>query len=425
MVIYAFIPRELHASYYYRMLVPLRTMEDLKLPVEILIDDTSPNVPPERRSAGLTWADIVWLYQPTDPALRHNISIIKNMKGFRKDGVDWVPSTFVIDSDDNLFSCSPWNDAYRRLGIRWPDGKPLSPRAVIEADTMDGERQVLWRDGHDGFSVIDNFRRLEDYRSLCQNAGVMTCSTPNTEAYIKEEIGKDVRTYVNYNSIRFDDYVNVGLAPHKGVRIMWQGSASHYEDLYHIVPAIANALKKYPEAKFVYWGSLFPDILGRLPADQVEVVDWVDFKSYALRLVLTGADICIAPLRPNPFNASRSALKFYEASLLHDPAATIAQRSGSYAEEIEDGKTGLLFDTSEEFETHLCTLIENEKQRKEMAANAKDWVHENRDAFKVVPKLFEFFQQIRAEKRENCEIEDVPTEQPDVPSGEAEGSKSS
>lgn len=403
-------------------------MEDLGLPVEILIDDTSPNVPPERRAQGMVWSDIVWLYQATDPMMRFNINSVKKMAGFHDEkGKLWVPANYIVDSDDDLFNVSPWNWAFRTLGIRDQNGAPLRPGTTVNIETHDGKPAMLWKDGHDGFSIRDNITKLEDYRSLCKDAGIMTCSTPRTKEYIEREMGKDMKTFINPNTVRFDDYQDVALAPHKEVRIMWQGSNTHYEDIYNISGSLKRVLKKHPEAKLVFWGDVYGDVLAGIPKEQLEQIPWMKYDKYHLRLVTIGPDISICPLLPTVFNNSRSAIKWYEASLLHDPAATIAQRAGAYQDEIEHGKTGLLFDTPEEFEERLSQLIEDEKYRRELAANAKDWVHENRDAFKQAPKLFEFFEEVRANKRETCEIEDGPVsaEQPDVRAGEDKDSESS
>ena len=114
---------------------------------------------------------------------------------------------------------------------------------------------------------------------------------------------------------------------------------------------------------------------------------------------MIGHDISLAPLSANVFNNCRSAIKFYEASVLKKPAATLAQNTGPYKEEILDGKTGLLFETPEEFEQKLSRLIEDVAERRMLAANAKDWVSENRDAMKRVPEVVAYWEGLREEKQ--------------------------
>lgn len=424
---------EVHASYYYRLQMPLQTMERLNLPVQIMVDPLTADVPSERRAEAWMWSDIVWMYQATDPLMRRNIQVSKQRPGVKQGEHVWLPPNYIVDSDDNMFHVHPLNPSYRRLGVVGPDGMPLNPHdeegnpTKIVCENAEGKVVYTWEHGQNGFNITENITRLEDYRSLCQAAGTMTCTTPRVEQYIKEEIGPETRTFVNPNCVRFDHYDDVHLAPHKGVRIMWQGSNTHYDDLFRLKDALQNVMRRYPEAELIMWGMNSKVIKGDIPDDRYRHIPWLPYDQYHLKMVHIGADICLAPLSPTRFNDSRSAIKWYEASLTHDPAVTLAQRSGAYQDEMEDGKTGLLFDTPEEFEEKLSLLIENTKLRRELAANAKDWVHENRDAFKVVPRLYEFFMQLREEKLANSdpskyEIVEEPdgalsAEQPDLRAG--------
>jgi hypothetical protein len=66
-----------------------------------------------------------------------------------------------------------------------------------------------------------------------------------------------------------------------------------------------------------------------------------------------------------------------------------------------------LFNNPEEFEAKLSLLIENTKERKRLAANAKDWVSEHRDAMKEVPKIVAYWEEIReAKKQEQPHVSD-------------------
>jgi len=78
---------------------------------------------------------------------------------------------------------------------------------------------------------------------------------------------------------------------------------------------------------------------------------------------------------------------------------TLAQNSAAYAKEMIDGETGLLFNNPQEFEDKLSLLIENETERKRLGRNAKDWCHEHRDAMKEVPKMVQWWQELREERK--------------------------
>jgi hypothetical protein len=164
---------------------------------------------------------------------------------------------------------------------------------------------------------------------------------------------------------------------------------------------------RYPNIKWLFFGALFDWAIKELPSDQIEYHKWVDHRAYHVRLGTLAHDINICPLIPQAFNRSRSAIKWYESSVLKNPAATVAQNFGAFAAEIRHGETGMLYDTQQEFIDHISTLIENEKQRRELAANAKDWVLENRDAMKTVPKQWEWWQELLETKRESMPVEEA------------------
>jgi glycosyltransferase involved in cell wall biosynthesis len=81
-----------------------------------------------------------------------------------------------------------------------------------------------------------------------------------------------------------------------------------------------------------------------------------------------------------PFNHAKSEIKFSEASALGVP--TVASNIKPYSPVIEHGKTGFLAKTEKEWIDSLSKLIEDEKLRKEVGANARQWVEKNRDANK-------------------------------------------
>jgi glycosyltransferase involved in cell wall biosynthesis len=184
------------------------------------------------------------------------------------------------------------------------------------------------------------------------------------------------------------------------VRILWQGSPTHYEDWYPLRDALGYLTRKYPQIEWVIWGVLYPWVMELIPADRYRFIKWVPYAQYKLRLATIGHDINLAPLEPTRFNLCRSAIKFYESSILQTPAATIAQKTGPYADEILDGQTGLLYENPAQFIDQVSELVENESKRLELARNARDWVVENRDAFKVVPKLIDYYRELRELKQE-------------------------
>jgi len=403
MLIYSVLPARYHASYYYRVFVPLKTIEDMGL-AEVVLDDLSPNVPLQKRVNTVAHSDICLFYQPTSESLLHDMKTMNDWKQAKDvNGLFHCPPSFVVDTDDDLFSVHPMNPAFQSLGIRTPDGKDLEDGCEIGFANEAGNRQAMWRDGTNGFDLKRNRATLQALRNLAQGADAVTTSTPGCLEYVQREL-KPRQGFVNPNAVRFDHYpdlkgVHISKDNPNEVRILWQGSPTHFEDWYAIRHQLSSVLRKYPHARLVIWGVVYPWVMEMLNPDQVIHHKWLPYELYRPTLVTMGHDINLAPLLPTRFSSARSAIKWYESSLLKQPAATLAQRAGAF-NEIEHRQTGMLFDTPQEFEANLCELIEDATLRKSLGENARDWVRENRDAFKLAPKLMEFYESVRKERAE-------------------------
>jgi hypothetical protein len=137
-----------------------------------------------------------------------------------------------------------------------------------------------------------------------------------------------------------------------------------------------------------------------LGSEQCFYDGWVDPQAYTLRLSTLNHDINLCPLRENPFNEAKSAIKWYESSAICKPAVTLAKAFGPFLE-IEDNVTGLLYKTPEEFETKLSGLIEDASLRQRLAFASSEWVHEHRDIRKTVLPLGQWIQE-RIEVRKHA-----------------------
>jgi len=425
------------ACAYYRIVLPLTTMERLGFPVEVILDDAKAVVSPHQRSSMFLESDISLIYQNISDM---TVNMMKASKGFKplrsmedSDQVRWPP-TFICDSDDDLFNVMPLNVTYGSLGTRDHTGRQLQDGEELgiahpfdlappEAQTAlndkypypivgtrgdlkdaryiyDEDHQwhcyiSLWRDGHN-VNYKENRKRLDVWKETVGLANLVTCSTAGAERYIKKEIGEHIPTFISPNAIDFDAYYKVDLQPHPGeVRILWEGSATHHEGLWPISESIGRLAKKYPQTTWYFFGAKYKWAAAHLPAERTHFIDWVHYEAYKLRLGTLGHDISYAPLIPYVFNESRSAIRWYENSALWKPAATVAQYTGAYKDEIQEGKTGLLFKTPEEFEEKMSAVIENETFRKELASNAKDWIRTNREVKAVTTKLFQKWVEVR------------------------------
>jgi glycosyltransferase involved in cell wall biosynthesis len=397
LTVYSLIPYVHSASFFYRLETPLQTASDLGLPVKIVIDRNEAGMNPEERIRQFCEADMILLYQPVGEQPVHNIKALGNFLPSKRDGVWKWPPSIILESDDNLFNVSPLNQAFKGLGIRDMEGREI-PLGHSVGVVQDGERRVLWKDGANGFSLAKNRHTISTYRKVVEMADAVTCSTQGVaDAICKEVTPRRIKVFPNL--VRMDWYEQVDIRPEPDkVKILWQGGIAHYEDWYPLREQLGRITAKYPQVHWIIWGAQFPWVKELIPSHRMTYKSWCAYQEYKLRLAMIGHDISLAPLSSNVFNDCRSAIKFYESSVLKNPAATLAQNTGAYKNEIIDGETALLFNTPEEFEEKLSQLIEDVTERKRLAANAKDWVSENRDAMKEVPKMVAYWEQLREER---------------------------
>jgi glycosyltransferase involved in cell wall biosynthesis len=396
--VYATIPNNHTASWYYRLEVPLHTARDLGLPVRVIIDTNEGGLSQDERAQAFCEADLTLLYQPIGDGPINNLRGLQSIIPSRRDGAwKWAPTT-IVETDDNLFDISPLNPAFGGLGHKDMDGNEI-PEGHHIGIMSEGERKVLFKDGEAGFSIARNRQTIASYRRILEMVDAVSCSTDAVAATVLKEVKpRRIKTWPNL--VRFSDYEQVSLLKDpKQVNILWQGGASHYEDWFPLREALGSITKRYPQVHWTIWGVQYPWINELMPAHRYTYKPWCSYQEYKLRLAMVGHDISLAPLMANRFNNCRSAIKFYEASVLKQDIPTLAQNTGAYKAEMIDGETGLLFNDPKEFEDKLSLLIENETERKRLGRNAKDWVHEHRDAMKEVPKMVQWWNELREERK--------------------------
>ena len=387
-----------NASGYYRQLQPLAIMSRYKL-ADVTIDRYDSRTPPQAIAEAMAYADICWFYQPMSHIVVTSIEETHKWKSYWRTESEWTtPVSFCTDTDDDLFNISPLNAAFRTLGVRVDDKElqvsadPNNPTTISTKDAK-GDPFVLWKDGTEGFDIARNKATLATYAHTLAASAMVTCSTPRSADYVKKWAGSP-NTVVIPNCANFDDYDMVELADKgKEVRMLWQGSSTHLEDLHPLRASITSLLEKHPNLTLYIWGAQYIDPLWN--PDQIKFLPWADYREYKLRLAMLNHDINIAPLTPTTFNLSRSAIKVYESGALHRPIPTVAQRTGAYADEMINDETALLFDTPEEFEAQVTRLIESRELRDTIAHNCKDWLRANRDPVHWAQVLLTQFTHLR------------------------------
>ncbi len=164
-----------------------------------------------------------------------------------------------------------------------------------------------------------------------------------------------------------DDLLRIGYAG---------GSRTHQRDFAVAVPAIARVLAENLQARLTIFkdpssdeGLILMDEFPQL-APLADRIEWRDLVPLAvLATELARFAINIAPLEAdNPFCEAKSELKFFEAALAGVP--TVASPSGPFTRAIEDGVSGCLPRSEEEWYSALTRLLGDASLRARMAQSA-------------------------------------------------------
>lgn len=242
---------------------------------------------------------------------------------------------------------------------------------VIDKKYTDKIEYVRQMNKEERTQYDDGVVRMGETMKLCDY-----CIT-TTPALARElsKYGKEV--YVNKNVVS-EKMVRLSLDVMKNVkknservRIGYlSGSITHNPDFEMVKPALIKIMDEFPQVELMVMGHLdLPKELERFG----ERVVRQPFGSWEeLPRVIAGLDINLAPIEETIFNEAKSENKWTEASLCK--VVTVASDFGAFREAIEDGKTGVLCKTGEDWYKKIRMLVEDDKLRDKIANKAHEKV---------------------------------------------------
>ena len=404
MNIYAQVGEKLSAISEYRLMTPLSVMDVIEDGPSITVDEFSIRTSEAARLKAFLGSDIFVTHASVASQVYETFEKVKNGVPAYEDGILKVPPAICIDIDDLYTEISHLNPAFGYWGYKRPDGTEMQPGDKITIDTVDAGEITLWEDGklfnyvkEAKFDLQKNRNKIQRLANMMLQADIVTCSTPRLKAELEALHGREVHVYPN--SMVPIDWPDVNVHKPK-LTVLWQGGSSHHEDLMEIRDGLEYLSNKYPDIQWIMYGQDFQFIRKAIPADRIIHHSWVPYEMHKLKMATLPHDINIAPLAHTKFNACKSAIKWYESSMLRNPAATIASNWGPFADEMVDGETGMLFDDNDEFVKKMEILIADAELRRTMGLKSKDWVYANRLAGRTAPKLYEVYKETVRKKYE-------------------------
>ena len=179
--------------------------------------------------------------------------------------------------------------------------------------------------------------------------------------------------YVIPNGIDFSFWEGLKKKRSKNgnVTIGWIGAGGHDHDLKVMKKVIPVILKKYKNARFCFVYGAY-DLWKKFKNNpKVKfVIKWKPIAEYPQFIASQGFDVGLAPLTDSAFNRAKSNLRWLEYSALKIP--TVASCVEPYRDTIDDGETGLLARTADDWIKHLSNFIEDKQHRQKIGNAAYD-----------------------------------------------------
>lgn len=216
------------------------------------------------------------------------------------------------------------------------------------------------------------WRGVARYRTTMELADVYVGSTRTLCEHAAAVTGLPTRQFrngVGRQAARLSEHVLRRPRRPGALRVgYFSGTTTHDEDWAQVEPAVIRVMQERPEVELWLGGHLRPTpaleaVAGRV--HRLPMMPWQDLTG-----VLRDLDVNLAPLVPGSiFNEAKSAIKWLEAALVETP--TVASPTQPFVESIEDGRTGLLASTTEDWYAALLRLLDDDAERARIGSLAR------------------------------------------------------
>lgn len=295
---------------------------------------------------------------------------------------EWDSNAALLVGAMSVSPSSPF-DGYVLPRLSWPTAaRPIAERWL--SDIHDAGRFVVYDLDDDMLTSADTYRRIElglgagrtfdqleadraDRLWALRASDGVTVSTEHLAAIVRSFTERPVVVVPNAIDVPwFRGVVRASRRQIPGTTIGWAGGMRANRDVDPMAEAWGRVARRYPGVRFVVQGHVPPAILEKLGRDRLAILPWMSLERYPAGLAQVGIACCsVAPTR---FNASKSPIKAYEAALA---GSAVVATSTLYGQVIDDGRTGYLAETTDEWEQALAELIERPALRAIMATRLR------------------------------------------------------
>ncbi|GGX70563.1 hypothetical protein GCM10007385_44510 [Tateyamaria omphalii] len=274
-----------------------------------------------------------------------------------------------------------------RLPILYDIDDPLFSIAAYETY---GNMQAL-----DPWMKVHFLSEAPKYLAMMNGADMLSMSTPGLADHASQLSVRPVHVRRNFAD---EDTLRDGARAMQSERLddglfrvaFASGSQGHEVDFKTILPAIEAFVSGAADRRLMLLGHFDLNHLPQIVADRTEVVPFSDYDAYLE--ALSRADCAVMPLADDLFNRCKSAVRVIDASSVGVPS--IVGQVGDLAQMVEQGKTGFVADTIEDWQQGLAALYRDRRFAADMGRAAREtlekrWSAQPEDHI-ISPELLEW-----------------------------------
>jgi hypothetical protein len=204
----------------------------------------------------------------------------------------------------------------------------------------------------------------DDYLALRSCHGIQTSTEPLAEFF--RQYNPQVAVFPN----QITELSPLRDFSRQGPARLFFGAVNREADWPELIPGLNACLSRTAHQVTVVHDRCFFDAL---TTENKTFVPFCPYPQY--QQLLAQSDLALLPLADTRFNRMKSDLKFLECAA----NGVVALASPIvYADTIQEGKTGLIYQSPQEFGQKLELLLSDHSQRQQIATEAYSWVKENR-----------------------------------------------
>lgn len=293
----------------------------------------------------LMWADVLVVQK------QFEMSFYQRLEKAKRAG-----KKIIYELDDDVFNLPSWNPAYpfyQRI-------KPNVIRFLKLADACTASTDFLADRLRKYNTRVYTLPNCIDFNELDRDG-----SNPGVISPLDQRCKK----------ITLDEYRQRCQGK---VVIGWLGSPTHKKDLQILVPVIKRITRQYKDrVMFVMGGCVHRDTAATTPYESIMFLEMVPPRTYMRYLAALDFDIGMAPVTDHLFNYSKSNLKVIE--YMAAGFVPVASNLITYNTTIQNGKTGFLCRTPQEWMKTLRVLIESDALRGDIRERSGAYVRQKFD----------------------------------------------